>query len=137
MIEIKEISAEETWPLRHKVMWPDQSFEFVKVENDHEGKHFGLFMNTQLTSIVSLFHADQSYQFRKLATAIEQQGNGFGSKLLNHLFEYAQGEKVPRIWCNARADKIAFYKRFGMTETDKRFVKAGIDFVIMERIFHL
>ena len=33
-IEIREIKAQETYPLRHEVMWPDEPLDFVKLNND-------------------------------------------------------------------------------------------------------
>jgi len=36
-IEIKQITAQETYNLRHEVMWPDKPLDFVKLDNDEEG----------------------------------------------------------------------------------------------------
>ena len=67
-MEIKEIEASETWPLRHKVMWPSKPIEFVVLPNDDEGLHFGLFDDEILISVISLFIESQGGQFRKFAT---------------------------------------------------------------------
>jgi hypothetical protein len=52
-MEIKEISASETWPLRHKVMWPNKPLGFIVLSNDAEGIHYGLFENKILISVIS------------------------------------------------------------------------------------
>ena len=66
-IEIREIQAQETYDLRHQVMWPDKPIEFVRLNNDKEGMHFGLLKDSDIISIVSLFIKDNCAQFRKFA----------------------------------------------------------------------
>lgn len=133
MIEIKEIKAEDTYPIRHEVMWPDKSIDFVKVDEDTEGVHLGLFENEKLVSIVSLFYKNNEMQFRKFATLVDFQGRGYGTILLNYVFQQAEKQGITKIWCNARSNKATFYARFGMLETGIRFVKEGVDYVVMEK----
>ncbi len=78
-MKIKSIEASETWEIRHEVMWPDQPFEFVKLEEDNSGLHFGVFDKEKVVSIVSCFIIDDEMQFRKLATLEEYQGKGIAS----------------------------------------------------------
>jgi len=133
---IKQIPAETTWPLRHQVMWPDLPFDFIKLPEDPDGAHFGLFKNQELVSIVSLFKtAEGTAQFRKFATKSTEQGKGYGTKLLTHLIEYTQKQKYHTVWCNARIDKTDFYKKFGMYETEETFIKQNIRFVILKKVF--
>jgi predicted GNAT family N-acyltransferase len=134
-LNIMEISAQETYDLRHRVMWPNKPKKYVELENDEKGIHFGLSKDSRLISVVSLFITKDSAQFRKLATEKSEQGNGYGTLLLNYLITVTANRKIKRLWCNARADKTSFYKRFGMLPTSKTFTKGGIDFVIMEKIF--
>ncbi len=132
-MDIRAIQPEDTYDIRQKVMWPDKSIEFVKVEEDKEGNHFGLFEGDELVSIVSLFYKNQEVQFRKFATLIEYQGKGYGTKLLEFVFKKAENKGVKRIWCNARCNKTAFYAKFGMKETAFFFTKEGVDYVVMEK----
>ena len=134
-IKIREIQAQETYDLRHQVMWPDKPIEFIRLANDQEGMHFGLLKGSNIISIVSLFITDNRAQFRKFATKTSEQGNGYGTLLLDHLMTIAEDEKIEKLWCNARADKTSFYERFGMIQTPQRFVKEGVDFIIMEKKF--
>lgn len=130
---IKEIEGADTWDLRHRVMWPEKSIDYVKLEDDKDGIHFGLFNDEKLVSVVSLFITGKEAQFRKFATDPEVQGSGYGTKLLQHMLIVAQQNKVNTIWCNARADKASFYKKFGIAETDQKFSKGGIDYVMMQK----
>lgn len=133
--KIKEISASETWPLRHEVMWPEMPLDFIKLPLDELGYHFGLYINQDLVSVVSLFSSDDhTAQFRKLATKAEEQGKGYGSKLLSYLIKFAQEKDFHTLWCNSRAEKTDYYKKFGMIETNKTFVKQSLKFVILKKV---
>lgn len=135
-MKIKQISASETWSLRQEVMWPEMPIDFVKLPLDRKGKHFGIYLDHELVSVVSLFQTDKGQaQFRKLATKGEMQGKGYGSRLLEHLMTFAQKKNIHTLWCNARIDKIDFYKKFRMIETKQTFVKEKIKFVILKKIF--
>lgn len=131
-MEIKTIDASQTWEIRHKVMWPDKPIEFVQLEEDNKGLHFGVFDQEKLVSIVSCFVDNQEMQFRKLATLEEYQGKGIASELLNFIFEVAKKQNLSKIWCNARSNKKSFYEKFGMIDTHKIFAKEGQEFTIME-----
>ena len=117
-------------------MWPNQPLDFVKLDNDAEGRHFGLVLDSQLVSVISLFTTHNEAQFRKFATLPEYQGQGLGTLLLTEVFRIAKQEQLSRIWCNARLAKMDFYLKFGMSRTQTTFSKAGIDYVILERNFN-
>ncbi len=134
-MRIKRISAEDTWQLRHEVLWPDMPFEFIKLAEDADGFHFGAYIENKLVSIISLFETDQgTVQFRKYATLKNEQGKGYGSKLLSHLIKFAQDKGFHTLWCNARADKTSFYKNFGMFNTQETYTKQNIKFVILKKV---
>lgn len=133
--EIKQIQASETLDIRHKVMWPNKSFDYVKLPNDENGKHFGLFVNEELVSIISLFIAHNEAQFRKFATLKKYQGLGYGTILLKRIVDIVEQDGYEKLWCNARVEKSKFYLRFGFNLTDRTYMKGGIEFVIMEKIY--
>ncbi|QDW22912.1 GNAT family N-acetyltransferase [Flavobacterium sp. KBS0721] len=133
-MEIKPIKASQTWQIRHEVMWPEQPFEFVQLEEDNLGLHFGVFDQEKLISIVSCFVVDEEMQFRKLATLQKFQGNGSASQLLHYILKLAKENNLKKVWCNARTNKKSFYEKFGMKETLKTFIKANQEFTIMEII---
>lgn len=130
---VKQISPNDTWPIRHKVMWPNKPIEYVKLPNDDKGQHFGLFSQDKLIAVISLFINGNKAQFRKFATLHEEQGKGYGTVLLQFIIKTATELSLAVLWCNARADKTYFYEKFGMHKADKQFTKGGIDYVIMEQ----
>lgn len=132
-MEITKINKEKAWELRHKVMWPDKDLDYIKLEDDDLGIHFGLFKENILVSVISLFINNEEGQFRKFATLEQEQGKGYGSKLLDYVIKEAKDRGVKRIWCNARENKVNFYKKFGLEESNYRFTKGGKSYVIMEK----
>ncbi len=133
--EIKQITATETLSIRHKVMWPNMPIEYVKLPNDENARHFGLFISGEITSIISLFVENNEVQFRKFATLIEFQGLGYGTILLRNIIDLIKKEGIRKLWCNARVEKSKFYEKFNLKSTDKKFEKGGIEYVIMEKTF--
>lgn len=131
-MNIKRIEASQTWQIRHEVMWPDQPFEFVQLEEDNLGLHFGVFDHEKLVSIVSCFITGNEMQFRKLATLENYQGRGIASQLLNHIFDIAKEKDLKKVWCNARTNKKSFYEKFGMIDIHQTFIKEGQKFTVME-----
>lgn len=133
-IEIRTVSVTDILPIRHQVMWPDKPLNFVKVPEDEQGLHYGLFSENKLVSVISIFTNGKEAQFRKFATLSQEQGKGYGSFLLRYIISELANKSIDRIWCNARVEKIDFYMKFGMKSTPQTFHKSGIDYVIMEKI---
>ena len=131
---IKKIDYLKTLPIRNKVMWPNKPLEYVQLPNDKEGRHFGLFVNKKLISVISIFEKMNDIQFRKFATLNEYQGHGYGTKLLKATIDLIEKDGFNKTWCNARVNKISFYRKFGLVETKRHFDKGGIKYVIMEKI---
>lgn len=129
------VEKEQAWQLRHEVMWPDRELDYVKLPDDDLGLHYGLWVEERLASVVSLFVTGESAQFRKFATAESMQGRGYGSALLRHVLEEADRAGAKQVVCNARSNKVSFYRKFGMVPTDQTFSKGGKDYVILERRF--
>jgi GNAT superfamily N-acetyltransferase len=129
--EIRPISAEATYPLRHQVLWPDKALDYVKVENDAVGQHFGAFRDEELLAVISLFVKGPEARFRKFATRPDCQGQGLGTALLNHVFAESRRQGANRIWCDARQDSVGFYARFGMQPEGQVFFKGPVAYVRM------
>ncbi|KAA3437890.1 GNAT family N-acetyltransferase [Rufibacter hautae] len=132
-VEIKEIPAAQTWHIRHEVMWPDKPLAFVQLPEDETGTHFGLYVDQELMSVISLFIEHQQAQFRKFATLTAFQKQGFGRMLLEHVFAFASGMQITTVWCHARASAAGFYLKAGMRPVVEPFLKNGIDYVRMEK----
>ncbi|MCV9388897.1 GNAT family N-acetyltransferase [Reichenbachiella ulvae] len=134
MREIKEVPLSVVWQMRHEIMYPDEAFEVVKLDSDPKGIHLGLYDDDKLVSVISLFLESGRLQFRKFCTKRREQGKGYGSYLLKHVFEtFAPQYQAKAIWCNARTTAVAIYEKFGMQKTPHAYQKFGFDFVIMEK----
>jgi GNAT superfamily N-acetyltransferase len=133
---IRSISSADTYQLRHQVLWPNKSLEFVKIPEDELGFHFGYFVNNELVSVISLFINHQRIaRFRKFATHPDFQRKGIGGQLLRHVFEKALELNTAQIWCDARLDAKLFYGRFGMMQEEEIFYKGEIPYIKMSRRF--
>jgi GNAT superfamily N-acetyltransferase len=129
---IQTISLEEVLPIRHQVMWPEKSLDFVKVLGDEEAQHWGGFSEGELVSVISVFEEANSAQFRKFATLTSKQGQGFGSKLLQHTIAELKSRGIYEIWCHARLEKVGFYQKFGLEMDGKPFEKHEKMYVLMK-----
>lgn len=135
LIQIEQIFPSLTWRIRHESMYPDAPFDLVKLKDDFDGIHFGLYAEHKLIGVVSLFNEGNVYQFRKLAVLPNDQKKGYGKVLLEYLIDFCKIQKASKLWCNARVNAIEFYYKFGFHETDNRFSKNENDYVVMELEF--
>lgn len=133
MKRIKRVSLDEVWKMRHEIMWPDRPIEYIKLMDDDQGIHLGLFEDGVLASVISLFIEGEEAQFRKFCTQPCFQNRGYGSELLRFTIDYAKKQGAKFIFCNARVTKCAFYAKFGLEMTENQFVKGGKEYVIMRR----
>ncbi|SNR43661.1 MULTISPECIES: GNAT family N-acetyltransferase [Hymenobacter] len=132
-LTIRAIAAAETYPLRHQVLWPDESIEYIKLNQDDQGHHFGAFHNAKLVSVISLFIDGNVARFRKFATRPDCQGQGIGSQLLRHVLDVAREKGAQRIWCDARAQNENFYRAFGLEPEGNRFYRGTIPYMRMAK----
>lgn len=129
---IQSITPEQTYPLRHAVLWPDKPYDFVRVDNDHEGYHYGAFEQAELIAVISLFVYSEDgklvARFRKFAAHPAWQRQGVGSQLMQHILKEARRVGATRLWCDARLDAADFYRRFGMQPISDVFYKGPIPY---------
>lgn len=135
MAVVEQIFPALTWRIRHLAMYPNQPYDFVKLQDDFDGIHFGIYESYELIGVVSLFTEGDVGQFRKMAILPEAQNKGFGAQLLNYLIDFCKVQKLTKLWCNARVNAKEFYAKFGFTETNQTYSSSGIDFVRMEMKF--
>ena len=132
-VKIRPVPLEIVWTMRQSVMYPDETIDFVKLEDDEKGMHWGLYEEDGLVSVISLFKKDHVLQFRKFATVADRQGRGYGTKLLQHVLDLAQKNDIKTVWCNARSSATALYEKFGMKQSGPGWEKDGIGFIKMEK----
>ncbi|KAL1946102.1 hypothetical protein VTO73DRAFT_15229 [Trametes versicolor] len=144
-IDIRRITAEETVPLRHSVLWPDYPVSYVLLPEDASGLHYGAFLpgSPVAVAVISVFidplptasaSPQPAARFRKFACAPEHQGKGIGTRLLTHVFEVAAGEMgCGVVWCDARTSAAGWYERRGMRRFGEVFFKGDIEYTRMMR----
>lgn len=131
--QIEQITQELTWKIRQKELNPELPLAEIKLPEDDLGMHLGLFHHHKLITVVSLFQYGKVLQFRKFATDSEHQKMGFGKQMMQYIMAYAKEHHFTKVWCNARTSASGFYAKFGFKETEERFSKNKIDYVIMEK----
>lgn len=132
-IQIEQIPYYLTWRIRQEVMYPGQPIESVKLPDDAKGLHFGLYVNTKLVSVISLFENPESTQLRKFATLEIEQHKGYGTLLFKYVLEFCKDQNIHAIWCNARISAISFYNTFGFRETGNEYALAELRYIKMKR----
>jgi predicted GNAT family N-acyltransferase len=121
-VEVRQISAAETVPLRHAVLRPDRPVKTALFAGDDlpSTTHFGAFRNGQLLCIASLFEAElpeepgvAAIQLRGMATAADSQRTGLGRALVLGCVAFAREKRARLLWCNARVYASGFYSKLG------------------------
>lgn len=132
-MEISTVPLPDVWHLRQTVMYPGESIDFVKLEQDEGGLHWGVYVQRELVSVLSVFVEGKQVQFRKFATRVDRQGRGYGTILLQHVMDWARQQGMQSIWCNARLSATAIYRKFDMKASGATWRKHGIEFIKMEK----
>ena len=127
---IRPVTAEQTYPLRHAVLWPDKPFDYVKIDIDSAGYHYGLFQSadSELVGVISLFVDGPVSRFRKFAVRPDCQRTGIGTGLMHHVMAETRRMGATTLWCDARLDAGDFYRRFGMEPVGEVFYKGPIPY---------
>ncbi|KAJ7366144.1 hypothetical protein DFH08DRAFT_833609 [Mycena albidolilacea] len=149
-LRCSEIDADQTVPLRHSVLWPNEPVSHVLLPEDSAGRHYGAFIksNPAPVAVISLFveacpidnglnHRDTTHKaavrFRKFACDPAYQGQGIGTKLLLHAASVASSElQATLLWCDARDDTRAWYERRGLTAFGDAFFKGPVKYIRMK-----
>lgn len=122
MKEIKEISALETFSVRHPVLRSGKTRESCRFEGDNLATtmHYGLFTPLGMVGVISLFENSNSlfstgkqFQIRGMAVLAEEQKKGCGEVLVRHIETILIAEKEKIIWFNAREIAVGFYEKLG------------------------
>ena len=119
---IKQISALDTFPVRHSVLRDGKPVESCHFDGDNLQStiHFGLFESDKLRAVISLFEkknsrfeTDKQFQIRGMAVLQQHQKKGFGEMLILNAEHYCVQEGSNLIWFNARQTAVGFYQKMG------------------------
>lgn len=128
MIQIKKISAIETFPIRAEVLRKNIALpsEF-NGDLDKDTFHLGAFKDDELIAVCSFMKAKnrlfkgEQFQLRGMATLEEFQGLGAGKLMMKLAVEILTDLGVNCLWCNAREIAVPFYEKQGMGIVGKPF----------------
>jgi GNAT superfamily N-acetyltransferase len=135
MITIRNLTAIETYPVRHAVLRKGQPLSSCHFEGDDlkNTKHFGLFENESLEGIVSLFENSNTIfeevkqiQIRGMAVLEHNQGKGYGKQLIAYCESYLADTDYALLWFNARKNAVGFYQKSGYQIQGEAFLIDGI-----------
>lgn len=130
-MNIQKVTAAEVLPIRHRVLWPDKPPSFCEVEGDACATHYGAFIGGKLVCVASVYKNDHEARLRKFATLPDYQGQGIGSKVMDHLIRDLKLAHVSYFWCDARTSALSFYQRFGLDVEGSEFQKSGVSYFKM------
>ena len=128
MIEVKEISAEETFPIRLEVLRKNIQLPYeFNGDFDSDTIHLGAFKNDILIAVSSYMKASNKnfegnqYQLRGMATLTEYQGFGSGKLMLQEAVLILNKKNIDILWCNARIAAVEFYEKQGFQTFGEKF----------------
>jgi predicted GNAT family N-acyltransferase len=121
MIQIKKISAKDTFPVRLEVLRKNipLPYEF-NGDFDKDTFHLGAFKNNELIAVSSFMKASSKhfegtqFQLRGMATLTLFQGLGAGKLMMDEAFKILKDLNIACLWCNARENAVKFYEKQGM-----------------------
>jgi len=125
MIDIRFISATDTYAIRQQILRPTQSIEECQYEGDLDDSsfHIGVFEGEVLISIGSFYQEEQPglngylpYRLRGMATLTDYRGNGIGKQLIEYSEEVLKEKGCEMWWCNARNSAGAYYEKLGLIQ---------------------
>lgn len=122
MIEIRKITPEMTYDIRHNVLRPHQAIEDCKYETDNEegAFHVGAFNQGMLISVVSFclekhpdFPVENQYRLRAMATLEDFRNLGAGRLLVNFAEDVIKQQGIYFLWCKGRTTVQEYYYKLG------------------------
>lgn len=132
-IEIVELRAPDTYPLRKSVLRDGTTSDVVDFEGDDLPTtfHLGVLVDGRLVAISTWLerahpdHPDRvGCQLRGMATAPAARGTGVSAELLAAGIERCRTVGAELIWARARVSALSFYVRRGFTTVGDEYVDA-------------
>jgi len=134
MTDIREITADQTRPVRQRVLRPHQHADELVYPGDdaHDSFHLGAYQGDTLSAILSMYRAPKpdeqapAWRIRGMASIREARGSGLGRLLVEHARERVWAVDRTPIWCNARESAFGFYHKLGFVIEGGIFEIEGI-----------
>jgi predicted GNAT family N-acyltransferase len=135
-IELKEISAKETYMLRQRVLRPHHGIDSCVWPGDEEKEtfHLGAYLDEKLIGVASFYkesspEIQKNHQFRLRGMAVHEdyRGTGLGKNLLQHAEQILRTNCAEAIlWFNARTLAKGFYSKMNYEQIGDNFIINGV-----------
>lgn len=133
-VTVRQVSANDVYPLRHRVLRPHQTLADCvwAQDTDDDTAHFAAEIGGQIIGVASIALCPRegdplnTWRLRGMATAPEWQGHGIGANVLSACLRHAREKRGSLMWCNARSGALAFYRRHGFETVGDEFDIKGI-----------
>lgn len=132
MVDIKAVSAEQTYLLRQRVLRPGRDISTCVFDGDEQAqtRHFAIVDSDETLAIASIYRVDrpdlgtgQGWQLRGMASDDRVRGQGYGKALMAAVEHYVKGRGGDYIWANARVEALGFY--------------SGLQYRVLETLFDI
>lgn len=129
-VDIREITASDTYPLRSQVLRPGRPIEECHFAEDlnPEALHLGAFNEDSLVCVASFYpealsgvESEMPYRLRGMATHPDHRKHGHGLALLERGMDILRERGSHFLWCNARSNVTAFYEQAGFEVRGEEF----------------
>lgn len=130
LVNVKEITTEETITIRHQVLRQGKPIESCYFEGDNKPStfHLGLYYYGELIGVATFmknthqeFNEKHQFQLRGMAILHQFQGKRLGNVLLEKSIQQLKQLNTDLLWCNARKNATNFYSKFGFNTYGKPF----------------
>ena len=134
-IDIRNVSAAETRPLRHELLRPHQPAEELVFPGDEDARarHFGAYLDGALVGIASVYQdplpgeaGATAWRLRMMGVRPELRRSGIGRGLLDACAQHATSCGGRLLWCNARVVALDFYRAWGFEVVSDEFDVPGV-----------
>lgn len=129
---IKFIKAEETLPLRSKVLKRNMPLKQCIFPTDHLGFHLGYFLDENIITVATIFEEDfpalgpGGYRLRGMATEPRYARKGYGAAVIKFAIDESKNRGAAYIWCNARSSALGFYRKLNFEILSEENEVSGI-----------
>jgi GNAT superfamily N-acetyltransferase len=114
-IQFKQLSTEETYPVRHAVLRSGLPISSCAFDRDDAPAtvHLGAFADDTLTSVLTLLSNKTDVQLRGMAVLERFRGQNIGKQLVTHAENWVRRQNICVLWMNARLIAVPFYEACG------------------------
>jgi L-Ala-D/L-Glu epimerase len=145
---MREITVEETWPLRQRVLRPGQPLSAVQLAEDGLplAFHLGAIVDGEVVGVASFYQQPGPpellaaleagalpavppavhWRLRQMATAPEVRGLGYGAALLGEGAQRVARRGGGLLWFDARSSACSFYEKSGYQVLGREYEIPGI-----------